>query len=131
MRDGAKIALGALIALVLITLPLLWNAGRASAAPQPDLDTPAIRALPVRECVESAQYMRQNHMRLLKFWRDAVVRRNARVYVSSTGREYEMSLQKTCTKCHSNKAAFCDRCHDWVGAKPSCWDCHLDPEALP
>jgi hypothetical protein len=42
--------------------------------------------------------------------------------------QYDMSLQNTCMKCHQNKAAFCDRCHNYVGVNPSCWGCHVEPK---
>ena len=32
-----------------------------------------------------------------------------------------------CVKCHSNKERFCDRCHDYAGVKPTCWNCHIVP----
>jgi len=128
MRDREKILLGTAVALVVLTLPFWWNAGRAHAAPQPELDTPTIAALPVRECVESKAYMRANHMKLLHEWRDAVVRRNARAYVNTRGQEYEISLQNTCMHCHDNKSRFCDECHDYVTVTMDCWNCHVAPE---
>ena len=39
------------------------------------------------------------------------------------------SLTNTCMSCHTDKAKFCDRCHDTVGVAPYCWDCHnLTPD---
>jgi hypothetical protein len=59
-----------------------------------------------------------------------VVRNNKRVYTSSAfpDKKFEMSLQNTCTKCHAKKTQFCDKCHNYVDAKPNCWDCHLPPK---
>ncbi len=71
--------------------------------------------------------MKSSHMQLLDQWRDEVVRNGKRIYVSSTGKEFNMSLQNTCTKCHAKKAQFCDRCHNYVDSKPNCWDCHIEP----
>jgi len=42
-------------------------------------------------------------------------------------REHEKSLTGTCLSCHSSKEAFCNRCHEYVGADPYCWECHIDP----
>ena len=131
MRDGGRIALGALVAFAFLGLPVLWNVHRPAPAPKPDLDTPVIRALPEKQCVEPTPYMREQHMQLLKFWRDSVVRANARTYVSSGGAEFEMSLQKTCMNCHSNKQRFCDQCHDYIALKLTCFDCHVAPENSP
>jgi hypothetical protein len=46
--------------------------------------------------------------------------------VNSKGKEFEMSLQKTCMKCHTNKAEFCDKCHNYASVRPYCWDCHIE-----
>ncbi len=76
--------------------------------------------------------MRASHMELLDQWRDTVVRDNQRTYVSKlSGKEFEMSLQKTCGDCHSNKAEFCDACHDYTAVQPYCWTCHLEPQEAP
>jgi hypothetical protein len=71
--------------------------------------------------------MRPYHMDLLNQWRDAVVRDGDRIYVSSTGERFEMSLSNTCMDCHVSKVNFCDSCHNYVGVSPYCWDCHVEP----
>jgi hypothetical protein len=68
-------------------------------------------------------------MTLLADWRDAATRDGRRIYVGADGREIEVSLSRTCLRCHSDKTRFCDRCHDDAGVKPACWDCHVVPEA--
>jgi len=51
-----------------------------------------------------------------------------RTYTSSEHhRDFDMSLQNTCMKCHLNKDTFCDRCHNYVGVAPKCWECHVEP----
>jgi cytochrome c1 len=72
--------------------------------------------------------MRTQHMKILDAWRNEAVRENDRLYRSSTGKTYDKSLQNTCMSCHSNKSQFCDQCHNYVGANPFCWDCHLAPK---
>jgi hypothetical protein len=70
--------------------------------------------------------MRASHMVLLQDWRDAVVREGVREYTTADGRTVQMSLTGTCLRaCHTDKAAFCDRCHDYAHVKPSCWSCHV------
>ncbi len=81
-----------------------------------------------KECVEPTAYMRRHHVDVLMKWRDAVVREGRLTYVASNGRQYVMSLTTTCIGCHSNKADFCDRCHDYVRVQPRCWECHTFPE---
>ena len=72
--------------------------------------------------------MKHEHMQLLIDWKDSVVRYGIRTYVASDGKEHVISLTNTCMECHSNKAEFCDQCHDYVGVQPYCWDCHNLPE---
>ena len=47
-------------------------------------------------------------------------------YVNADGKMYNMSLSNTCMDCHSNKADFCDRCHDYASVQPYCWSCHIE-----
>ena len=61
-------------------------------------------------------------------WRDEVVRVNQRTFEAPDGREWEKSLTRTCLACHAEKAEFCDKCHDYLGVQPYCWDCHVDPK---
>ena len=84
------------------------------------------KAKAAKVCVRSTEYMKAEHMQLLDVWREAVVRRGERTYVSPDGKEYNMSLSNTCLDCHANKTEFCDRCHDYASVQPYCWDCHID-----
>ena len=88
--------------------------------------------LPVgeKECIESRDFMRREHMQLLNDWRDWALRDGKRIYTNHNGKEFEISLQNTCMKCHDNKAEFCDKCHLDAGVSPYCWDCHIEPEGL-
>ncbi len=124
MYDANKILTGLVIFLALITFPIWYSLMRAEAreVPEPLIITEE------KQCVESTEYMREKHMELLEEWRESVVREGVRSYKSSSGKEYEMSLTDTCLRCHSNKAEFCDQCHNYVGVKPNCWDCHNVPE---
>ena len=123
--------IGAIIVfLAAAAFPFWYGKGKAVSRPDLDLDTPEIRALAQRLCIEDTPYMRANHMKMLKAWRDSVVRDGNRVYTSVNGRKFEASLTGTCLKCHDNKDKFCDRCHNYVGASPTCWDCHVVPSDL-
>ena len=128
MHDTGKIIGGLVIFLILATSPLWYNAMSASTAEAPELELPPNGS---KECVESKEYMRAFHMDLLNTWRDDVVRTGVRDYVStSNGRSYDMSLSRTCMDCHSNKADFCDRCHNFTAVSPYCWDCHVEPREV-
>ncbi len=129
LYSGSKIFLGLAIFLVVATFPLWKGLGKVSPAPDPKLDTPAITKMDPKErkCVEDTQFMRANHMRLLVEWREAVVRDGLREYTGLGGKKFNASLSNTCLECHSNKAQFCDQCHNYVAVTPNCWGCHVEP----
>ena len=136
MSDRPIIIAGLVVGLGALTFPFwyTWAAGRP--APPPALE------LPIDRCVEDRAYMRAHHMELLNQWRDDVVRKGAKTYVSKSGADYEMSLSNTCMGCHVNREAFCDRCHEYANVSSlhplrqfgteqlsktrgvGCWDCH-------
>ena len=124
MYDTGKILAGLILFVGLITLPFWFGSGGSEKAPQP-----AIRKAKGDKCVESAAFMRSNHMQLLDEWRDEVVRDNSRTYSSvAYGTTFNKSLSNTCMDCHSNKAEFCDSCHDYSSVRPYCWECHVEPK---
>lgn len=128
MYNGGKIILGLIIFIGLMASPFVFGLGKGNAKPSPSIDTPAIKAMEKKQCVESKEVMKTEHMKMLNDWRDSVVRDGKRLYKATDGKEYAMSLQNTCMQCHSNKTQFCDKCHNYVGAKPYCWDCHIVPK---
>ncbi|MCD6319076.1 MAG: sulfate reduction electron transfer complex DsrMKJOP subunit DsrJ [Candidatus Desulfofervidaceae bacterium] len=125
MYDGGKILTGLILGVVLLTFPFWYNLGRAAKMPEPELTAKAKQA---KYCVEPKSYMKAYHMDLLNKWRDEVVRGGSRIYVGFKAKEYDMSLQNTCLKCHENKKKFCDECHNFADVKPYCWECHLEPK---
>jgi len=127
MFNGGKIFAGLFIFLVLLTSPFWFGKGRTAVPPSLSLDTPEIRKMTVKKCVESTPYMEASHMKLLDRWRDSVVRDGDHLYVNHEGKKFSMSLSQTCLGCHSNKEKFCDACHNYSGVKPTCWTCHVVP----
>jgi len=125
MYDGPKIIAGIVVFVGVVTLPFWYTTAAGNPAERPE------PVLPVgqQSCVESRQFMRDNHMELLNEWRNAAVRRGKRTYVSTNGARYEVSLTKTCLSCHNDRQAFCQRCHDYAGVHPDCWGCHVDSTA--
>ena len=130
MYDGVKIIFGLLIFVALVTLPFTLSTGKEYTKANPKIETPEIMKLPEaeRKCVESKDYMRKEHMKMLIEWRDTVVRDGKTLYVNSQGKSFNMSLQNTCMQCHTNKSKFCDECHNYVKVSPYCWDCHIEPK---
>jgi hypothetical protein len=129
MRDRALILGGLVIFLALITFPIWFDLAGGKTARAPDIKLPPNQ----KACVAPTDFMRSSHMSLLIEWREAVVRQGLRTYTAFDGRTYTMSLTGTCLKqCHTSKADFCDRCHNYAGVKtPYCWDCHVDPATVP
>ncbi len=127
MYDGNKIIPGLVIFVGLITFPFWYNIGSA-AYEKPDLKLPEFE----KECVQPLEWIRAEHMQLLDDWRDLAVRDNKRLYVNEAGKDFDMSLTNTCmsSRCHANKAEFCDRCHDALAVAPYCWDCHVVPSIV-
>jgi hypothetical protein len=126
MYDAGKIIVGIGIFLALATSPLWFNVMTPEGPEAPELTYPTNGST---ECVEATDYMRSDHMDLLNQWRDDVVRTGVRDYKStSTDKVYDMSLSRTCMDCHSNKAEFCDACHNYTAVSPYCWDCHVEPK---
>jgi hypothetical protein len=120
MYDAAKILAGILVFLAILLSPVWYNAMTGKAAYVPALD----KGTDAKQCVEETGFMRANHMDLLNDWKETVVREGARTYTAKDGRTFTMSLTGTCMKCHTKKEQFCDRCHDYTGVKPYCWECH-------
>ncbi len=134
MYDAGKIIAGLVILVGIVTFPIWGSFGDSDVKP-----TPVVKV--AGTCVESAEYMRANHMQLLNDWRNEVVRDGNRVYVSKEyGTKFDKSLsstgtsaagsgeKKSCMSCHSNKKEFCDSCHDYTSVKPYCWECHIEPK---
>ena len=122
--DSGKVTVGIVFFLVVVLSPIWYNAFTGKAGYVPELRLPAEE----KQCVESAAFMRANHMELLNLWKEMVVRTGERTYKAGDGRTYTMSLAGTCMKCHSNKDEFCDRCHSYADVQPQCWDCHVAPK---
>jgi len=75
-------------------------------------------------CVEDEDYMRRNHMELLKHHRDETVHAGVRT------KKYSL---KECINCHAGKQTgsvtaakenFCVSCHSYAAVKIDCFDCH-------
>jgi predicted CXXCH cytochrome family protein len=76
------------------------------------------------QCVEDTQWMRKNHMHLLKHGRDDALRLGIR--------DEKRSL-KTCIECHAStqdnsviarEDSFCVGCHKYEAVKLDCFECH-------
>lgn len=129
--DGKYILIGLLAFVVLATFPVWFDHGKAVPPADPSIDTPVINDMVHKHCILPKDRMITEHMKLLNQWRTEVVRYGERIYVAPNGEKYEMSLETECFRCHSNKAEFCDRCHNFAGldkqTDPYCFTCHVVP----
>jgi hypothetical protein len=76
------------------------------------------------KCVRDTEFMRRNHMNLLKHQRDETVHKGIRTT------QYSL---KNCIECHASQKNnsvvgtnenFCQGCHSYVGVKLDCFECH-------
>lgn len=76
------------------------------------------------KCVEDEEFMRRNHMNLLKHQRDETMRKGIRTT------KYSL---KNCIDCHASQKTgsvigsnenFCQSCHSYVAVKLDCFECH-------
>jgi len=101
--------------LLCLFIPTAWAAG--ATAPKLDIGKGG-------QCVEDAQWMRKNHMNVLKHQRDETVHKGVR--------DTKHSL-KGCIECHASKQdhsvtaradSFCVGCHRYEAVKIDCFECH-------
>jgi hypothetical protein len=124
--DFWKVLVGLAIFVGFFTTPFwymqVW--GNPDDEPEPEID----RAVAGTECVLPLEEIRVRHMELIDDWRNEVVREGNRMRedLERAPRFPEKSLTNTCLGCHTDRVAFCDSCHNYVGEKPYCWDCHVD-----
>ncbi|MDL2210617.1 sulfate reduction electron transfer complex DsrMKJOP subunit DsrJ [Desulfovibrio sp. OttesenSCG-928-O18] len=125
MYNKRYIIPGVIFFVAVFTFPFWFNVTSKEFA------RPAV-VLPVdqKECIEPVAFMQSEHMRILNEWRDAALREGKRSYTATNGKIWEVSLQNTCMKCHTDKAQFCDTCHNANSVDPYCWDCHIAPETV-
>ncbi len=128
---NAKIVVyaGLVLFVGLVTFPVWYGTAQGRTAHRPEIVIRTANVPGKDRCIMPLESMRASHVHLLKDWREAVVRTGDRDYTSPDGRRFRRSLTGTCLDCHSNKSSFCDRCHNYVGARPNCWNCHVAPDA--
>jgi len=134
MYDKGKIITGLIIFFGLLSIPLWYTMAneKEGARETSILDSleKVDRASKGDKCVLDVDEMRANHMDILNDWRDLVVREGIRTHKTEDRGSFKMSLTNGCLDCHKSKAKFCDLCHDYMGVKPYCWECHVIPEEL-
>jgi hypothetical protein len=101
--------------LLCLCIPAVWAA--ELNMPKPDIGKGG-------QCVKDTQWMRLNHMHLLKHQREETVRKGIR--------EDQDGL-KNCVECHASKSdnsvvaredSFCVACHRYEAVSIDCFECH-------
>ena len=96
---------------------------------------PGSKAAAQKNCVEPVDYMRRNHMEVIKHQRDATVHDGVRATNHSLA---------GCIECHvgygsggaplpvNKEDQFCGACHNFTAVHLNCFDCHSTiPSAAP
>jgi hypothetical protein len=85
------------------------------------------KAAGLEQCVEPTDWMRRNHMELIKHQRYKTVHQGVRI---------ESKSLAGCVYCHvqydaaakpiaiNSDGQFCDRCHDYAAVTLDCFQCH-------
>jgi hypothetical protein len=101
--------------LLCLCIPAVWAA---------EANTPALDIGKGGQCVRDTQWMRKNHMHLLRHQRDEAVRK---------GMRSEQDSLKNCVECHASlkddsvvarEDSFCVGCHRYAAVKTDCFECH-------
>jgi hypothetical protein len=138
MRNPAKIIIGIIIFLALLSIPIWVTQASGNAEKVPDLTLPTKEAMEVVTgdpdytggCIEDTEYMRLHHMDLLYQWRAWAVRTDSDndpgevTWTDANGVKHVFSLDGTCLGCHTSREEFCNQCHDYTATQPGCWECH-------
>ena len=98
MHYGFPIIVGLVIFIGMLTAPFAIGT-MTKEYKQPELKMPVGE----KECIESKEFMRTEHMQLLNDWRDWALRDGKRIYTNHAGKEFVISLQNTCMKCTTTR----------------------------
>src|SRR5450759_1065487 len=113
-----------------LLLALLMVSGVAFAAPGTGSEAagrvpkPAIERGKGDKCVNDTEFMRKNHMTLLKHQRDETVHSGIRT------KQYNLN---GCIECHASQKTgrvtgsdenFCQGCHSYAAVQLDCFECH-------
>ena len=111
-------ALRALAAAGALCLAVAAHA-QAGRVPMPHLEVDRSTS-----CVDSPEVMRRKHMEMLRHRRDRTVHLGVRGGDEALTRCLECHASRTTGAAIGSRDAFCQSCHDFVGVKLDCFDCH-------
>jgi hypothetical protein len=112
---------------LLAVASLVWTLGVQPAAAGETFVAPGSKAAALTSCVEPTDFMRRNHMEIIKHQRHTVVHHGIR--------DSKHTLAG-CIDCHVSREAdqkpisvysegqFCQRCHAYAAIDVNCFGCH-------
>jgi hypothetical protein len=121
------------ISIVMVAVLMAWaGPGEAQTAVEKEngnngVPLPVIARGQGDSCVADTQFMRRNHMTMLRHQRDETMREGIR------GKQYSL---KECVACHAvmgpdampvtvaSPEHFCRSCHDYAAVNIDCFGCH-------
>jgi hypothetical protein len=118
---------GAMRSLVLLCLIGLGMVGLARATGVGDFVVDSSKAASAGSCVEPTEYMRRNHMKVIRHQRDTTV------YGGIRSTKHSLA---GCVECHvgydaqqqpvavNGDGQFCAACHSYAAVTLNCFDCH-------
>lgn len=113
--------------LALVGLALVAASTVTQATGVGDFVVDSSKAARLENCVEPTEYMRRNHMEVIRHQRDTTV------YGGIRSTKHSLA---GCVECHVGYDAqhkpvgidgdgqFCAACHDYAAVKLNCFDCH-------
>lgn len=99
-------------------------AAAGAAAGQGRVPLPSFSVDKDTACVAPPEVMRRTHMDMLKHRRDSTVHQGIRGGDESLNRCISCHARTTKGEAVGAPDAFCQSCHDYVGVKLDCFECH-------
>jgi hypothetical protein len=124
LASTVRLLLAAGAALLALAGPATADAPAAGGSSR--VPKPTVAAVAPGKCVEDTEFMRRNHMELIRHQRDLTVHEGIRTTRHSLA---------NCVNCHADpktgrvtgsRDAFCEGCHAYAAVKLDCFECHAD-----
>ncbi len=104
-------------------------ATQAQSAGAGRVPKPVIEPARGGQCVESPDFMRRNHMLLLKHQRVDTLRGGIRTGKYSLQGCIECHASQTSNSVSANDTNFCQSCHNYAAVSLDCFGCHANKPA--
>lgn len=122
----AAVARGLLLLVVALAFAAPMFAADSSRVPKP-----VIEAAKGEQCVENTDFMRRNHMELLKHQRDATVHQGIRTRNHSLNGCIECHASRKTNSVVGSEQNFCQSCHSYAAVRLDCFECHASKPKAP